>query len=100
MFRYCLTEIFCSLDSKHVPEPEATSIIELSKGRNDYERAMVTLARSELDSDRGITLARDSSGRGAGASKLRVGPHNSRGVGREEVCGLLIERLQDVSTCF
>jgi hypothetical protein len=40
------------------------------------------------------------SGHDIGADGLVSAPRSSEGVGREAGCGLLNERLQDVSVCF
>jgi hypothetical protein len=44
--------------------------------------------------------ARDVSSHDTRAGGLVSLPCGSEGIGCEEVCGLLIERLQDVSVCF
>jgi hypothetical protein len=51
-----------------------------------------------LASNTQIPLAGVSYGPETGACGLILKPHDSEGVGREEVCSLLIGRLQDVST--
>jgi hypothetical protein len=76
-----------------VPEPESTSAGELAKGNNNGEQA-------KLDSDPKARLVGANSVHDTGAAGLTLNPRNSEGVGRGEVCGLLIERPHVVSTPF
>jgi hypothetical protein len=73
------------LDAVDVVEPEPTSADERTKGQSDDEWAMVGFRRA------------NSPGHDTGVGGLIPKPRDSEGVGREEVCGSLIGRLQDVS---
>jgi hypothetical protein len=75
----------------------ATPQYEPAKGQDDNERAMVTPKNTELDSNPKASRAEVSSDHDIGVAGLTVDPRNSKGVGRREICGLLIERHQDVS---
>jgi hypothetical protein len=51
-------------------------------------------------SDAEAPLVRVVFGHDVGTGALTSLPRGSKGVGHEEVCGLLIEWLQDMSVCF
>jgi hypothetical protein len=78
---------------------ECLKVQECGKDRADEQPAMDVSAFVAV-SDAEAPLVKVVSGHDTEADGVVSVPCCSEGVGGEAVCGLLIERLQDVSVCF
>jgi hypothetical protein len=75
---------------------------EGSKREKDQveEQLVMDVSASAAIPDAENPQAKMASIRETGAGDIAITPRHSEGIGHNAVCGLLLERLQDVSVCF